>query len=139
MQTRTIKLLLVTIFSVFALCSYGQCEAKIKAFYVEYMQNAENNEDDNVKLLKAHMSPELIAKLKEVTQKYDADAIIHAQDVCEYGIQSLSVLPKNDDWYLVKYRWSPQSEYTCITVRATDKDGELTILDILPPDFIVEI
>ncbi len=136
MKTRISRLLLVTVFSLFSLCSYGQCEAKIKAFYVAYMQNAENNEADNVKLLKAHMSPELIAKLKELTQKYDADAIIHAQDVCAYGVRSLIVIPQTEDWYLVKYKWSPEDDYTCIPVRATDKNGKLAILDILPTDSV---
>lgn len=99
------------------------------------MKNAESDENANVELLKSHMSPELIAKLAEYTKQYDADAVIHAQDVSKYGIESLIVLPMGkDDMYLVKYKWSPGSNYTSIPVRATDTDGKFTILDISPED-----
>lgn len=120
---------------MFSLCtfySYGQCEAKIKEFYVQYMRNAENNEESNVELLKAHASPELIEKLNVYTQKYDVDAVIHAQDVCQYGIKSLIVCPIRDDWYLVKYKWSPETDPIKIPVRAVVTDGKLLILDISP-------
>lgn len=39
------------------------------------------------------MSPELTAKVAEYSEQYDADAMIHAQDVSNYGIQSLIVQP----------------------------------------------
>lgn len=110
----------------------AQCETDIKAFYTAYMQNAERNENLNAALLKAHMSPELIAKLKDYTLQYDADAVIHAQDVCDYAIRSLTVVPMKEDWYMVKYRWDDQSDYTNIPVKATKTDGQFTILDISP-------
>lgn len=97
------------------------------------MQNSENNEEANVALMKNHMSPELIAKLAGYTSQYDADAVIHAQDVSKYGMESLTVLPLGkDDGYMVKYKWAPQSGYTFILVRATDVDDKLTFLDIYP-------
>lgn len=113
--------------------SYGQCEEKIKEFYVTYMRNSERNESANVELMKNHMSPELIDKLAEYTAEYDADAVIHAQDVSKYGIESLIVLPLGkDDVYLVKYKWDTESNYTFIPVRATITDGKLIFLDIFP-------
>ncbi|MCM1067658.1 MAG: YbjP/YqhG family protein [Muribaculaceae bacterium] len=116
-----------------ALFSYGQCEEQIKDFYVAYMQNSEKDESANVELMKKHMSAELIAKLAGYTAQYDADAVIHAQDVSGYAIQSLSVYPlKNDDEYLVRYKWAPESDYTFITVRAILSDGKLKFLDIYP-------
>ncbi len=82
-----LKMLFVSVLSMSALFSYGQCEEKIKEFYVTYMQNLEKDEDANVKLMKNHMSPELIKKLAGYTTKYDADAVIHAQDVSKYGME----------------------------------------------------
>lgn len=121
---------------IFALCglySFAQCDAKVRDFYVAYMQNMEKNEDANAELMKEHMSPELMAQLAEYTQQYGADAVIHAQDVCEHCIQSLIVLNMGkEDWYLVKYKWSPESEYTFFPVQAIDIDGQFIILDISP-------
>lgn len=103
------------------------------------MQNAERcNDQENIKLLNTCMSQELIAKLEAYTRKYDVDAIVHAQDVSAYGIRSLIVVALKENRYLVKYKWNPQSEYTCIPVNATDVDGEFTILDIAPIDKDVE-
>lgn len=139
MQNRIFKVLLTTVFLLFSFCGYGQCEAKIKDFYVAYMQNAEGcNDQENIKLLNTCMSQELIAKLEAYTRKYDVDAIVHAQDVSAYGIRSLIVVALKENRYLVKYKWNPQSEYTCIPVKATDVDGKFTILDIAPIDIDVE-
>lgn len=132
MQNRILRILSVALFSLWAMSGYGQCEAKIKDFYIAYMQNAERNEAANVGLLKAHMSPELIAKLNEYAQQSDADAVIHAQDVCDYAMQSLVVEPMKEDWYMVKYKWSPQDDYTCIPVKAIDTDGKFIIHEISP-------
>lgn len=127
------RLLSAVIFSLCSLCSHGQCETEIRDFYVTYMHNAESDPDANVALMSAHMSPELIARLDEYTRQYDADAVIHAQDVCSYAVSSLLVLPlETHDWYMVKYRWSPESRQTCIPVKAICSSGRLTILDIDP-------
>lgn len=129
---RVFRTLLIGMFLLCTFYSYGQCEAKIKEFYAQYMRNAENNEEDNVELLKAYTSTELIEKLRGYTQKYDVDAVLHAQDVCQYGIKSLKVRPLKNDWYLVKYKWSPETEPIKIPLRAVDTDGKLLILDISP-------
>lgn len=81
MKNNLLKVVVVAVFSMCTLFSYGQCEGKIIDFYVAYMQNSENNEGANVELMKKHMSPELIAKLAEYSAQYGADAVIHAQDV----------------------------------------------------------
>lgn len=133
MHNNILKTLIVTILSIGAMNSYGQCEEKIREFYVTYMHNSERNESANVELMKNHMSPELIDKLAEYTAEYDADAVIHAQDVSKYGIESLIVLPLGkDDGYLVKYKWDTESKYTFIPVRAIVTDGKLLFLDIFP-------
>ncbi len=133
MTNKLLKMLLVSVLSMSALFSYGQCKEKIKDFYVAYMQNVENNEGANVELMKNHMSPELIAKLADYTTQYDADAVIHAQDVSQYGIRSLTVLPlESDDTYMVKYKWSPDSDDTFIVVKAVVTNEKLSFLDIFP-------
>ncbi len=133
MKNFMLKMLFVSVLSMSALFSYGQCEEKIKEFYVTYMQNLEKDEDANVKLMKNHMSPELIKKLAGYTTKYDADAVIHAQDVSKYGMESLVVEPLgSEDGYMVKYKWSPESDYTWIVVQAVDIDGKLQFKDIFP-------
>lgn len=134
MRNNLLKILLVSVFLMNALFSYGQSEEKIRDFYVSYMQNTENNEGANVELMKNHMSPELIAKLADYASQYDADAVIHAQDVSKYGMESLVVIPieGTGDGYLVKYKWAPESNYTFIPVRAIVTDDKLTFLDIFP-------
>ncbi len=119
-------------FSLCALYSHGQCETEVKEFYIAYMQNSETDPEANDALKKASMSPELIAQLERRSQEVGADAVIHAQDVCQYGIHSLTVDHTKDDWYSVKYKWSPDSEYIIIPVKADVIDGRFTILDILP-------
>ena len=133
MANKIFRLLVVTVFAFFSADAFGQCEALIKDFYIAYMQNAEKCDSSNIELMKNHMSPELIAKVAEYTAKYDADAMIHAQDVSKYGIESLKVQPLgSEDGYMVKYKWSPESEYTWIVVQAVDIDGKLQFKDIFP-------
>lgn len=139
MANKIFRLPIVAAISMFALNTYAQCETQIKDFYVTYMQNLENNEEANADLMKNHMSPELIAKVAEYTAKYDADAMIHAQDVSKYGMESLTVQPLgSEDGYMVKYKWSPESEYTWIVVQAVDNDGKLQFKDIFPVGTEVE-
>ena len=134
MKNNLLRFLLVAVISVNALISFGQCEEKIRDFYVSYMKNMGNKGNANEALMKNHMSPELIAKIASYTAQYDADAVIHAQDVSAYGMESLYVIPLDgtDDGYMVKYKWSPESNETFIVVRATVDDGKLKILDIFP-------
>lgn len=96
------------------------------------MQNAEKNDSANVELMEKHMSPELIAKLMDYTAQYDADAVIHAQDVSNYSLESLIVIPieGTDDGYMVKYKWAPDSNYVIIVLRANITNDKLNILDI---------
>ena len=133
MANKVFRLLVVAVFAFFSAEAFGQCEALIKDFYIAYMQNAEKNDSSNVELMKKHMSPELIAKVAEYTAQYDADAMIHAQDVSKYGMESLVVEPLgSEDGYMVKYKWSPESDFTWIVVQAVDIDGKLQFKNIFP-------
>ena len=133
MNISTIRSIVFLCTLLVSLNSFGSCEEAIKEFYVAYMQNAEcGNDDANIKLKEAHMSPEVIDLIDKYTQQYDADALIHAQDVSKHGIETLTVIPLKDDWYLVKYYWDADSKVTMIPIQACDCDSGLQILDILP-------
>lgn len=126
--TRTI---MVTCFSLTAISSFASCEKAIKDFYIAYMQNAEKMmNESNIALKQAYMSTQLIDKIETETEKTDADAVIMAQDVSQYGIKSLTVEPLKADWYLVRYKFSADSKEIEISVKACDCDGEFKIVDI---------
>lgn len=131
--TKAMRFALIICFSLLSIDAFAQCEEAIKNFYVTYMQNVEKCDDKANELLKqAHMSPELIATLAEYTEQYDADAIIHAQDVNKYAIESLNIVPMPDNCYLVKYKWSPDARETLFPIQAVCEDGKLKILNIFP-------
>ncbi|MDE6311740.1 MAG: hypothetical protein K2L96_08010 [Muribaculaceae bacterium] len=140
MKTNLFRIIMVSVLSMSAMFSYGQCEGKIRDFYLAYMRNVETDPEANAELMGCHMSPELIAKLADYTAQYDADAVIHAQDVSKYGMESLIVVPieGTDDGYLVKYKWDPESGYAFIPVRAILAEGKLKFLDIFPQGTDVE-
>lgn len=122
---------MVACFSLASICSFASCEKSIKGFYIAYMQNAEKMMDEpNIALKQAYMSPQLIDKIAQETERTDADAVLMAQDVSQYGIKSLTVEPLNADWYLVKYRFSADSDEIVIPVKACECDGRFKILDI---------
>lgn len=128
-----IRNFMIACFSTVSLNAFCQCEEALKDFYVTYMNNVANCDDTgNEKLKEAHMSPELIARISEYTIRYGADAVIHSQDVCRYAIESLTVLPMQDNGYLVKYKWNADAEPTFFPVHAVCDEGKLRILDIFP-------
>ncbi len=135
MRGSLLRALFVAVLLMAALCSYAQCEKEIKDFYVAYMLNIEDDDEANQKLMQDHMSAQLIARLADYSAQYDADAVIHAQDVSKHGIESLVVLPlSRENQYEVKYQWDAESEYTVIIVNAIFADGKLLIQDIYPMD-----
>ncbi|MDE5568462.1 MAG: hypothetical protein K2J12_08460 [Muribaculaceae bacterium] len=72
-------------------------------------------------------------KLREGIEEPDGDYIIRAQDVCEFGIKSLTVTPlPENDWYMVRYRWNANSDPIEIPLKAIVKDNKLKILYITP-------
>mgnify|MGYP001026137473 FL=1 len=122
----------VLILSIFCLSSFATCEQQIREFYVAYMRNLEHNPAQNDSLCNACMTPALILQLREETRRSGADAIIRAQDVCEYGIRSLSVSPLTDGWYMVRYKWNRDSDYIEIPLKAANCESGLKILHITP-------
>lgn len=129
-------LISLCLFIVSSQLSFGSCENLIKDFYVQYMTNSENNWDANAALCDSVLAPGVIDKLQEGIEEPDADYIIRAQDVCEFGIKSLTVLPLPEkDWYMVRYRWDADSTPIEIPLKAVVKDNQLKILYITPLGF----
>lgn len=125
--------ILSCLFLVGSQLAYASCENMIKNFYVQYMTNSENNWKANETLCDSILAPDVIEKLQEGIEEPDADYIIRAQDVCEYGIKSLTVEPLSEkDWYMVRYKWDAESEYIEIPLKAVVSDGKLKILYITP-------
>lgn len=130
---------MIVCFSFISVNSFGSCEKANRDFYVAYMQNAENNPEANIALKQACMSPELIVKIEQVTERTDADAVIMAQDVSKHGIQSLTVEPLKDNWYMVKYKFNTNSDYIEIEVQACNCDSDFRISDISYPGADTEV
>ena len=113
--------------------SSGSCEKLIKDFYVQYMTNSERNWEANAALCDSVLAPTVMDKLREGIEEPDGDYIIRAQDVCEFGIKSLTISPLPEkDWYMVRYRWNANSDPIEIPLKAIVKDNKLKILYITP-------
>ena len=128
------RILSVIILSGLSLCSYGQCEQRIKDFYVRYMQELEKPEKSAVldSLCYAVIAPEMWSRFGEYAEKTGCDPMTRAQDVSQYGMDSLSVSSLGDGWYMVRYKWSEGSDYTEIPLKASCNDGEFRITYITP-------
>lgn len=95
------------------------------------MQNSEKMDDEaNVSLKQVYMTPTLIDKIAKETEQSDADAVLMAQDVSQYGMNSLTVESLKEEWYSVKYKFSAGSKVTTIYIKACDCDGDFKIVDI---------
>lgn len=114
------------------LSSSNNCANEVKNFYIQYMDNMDHGQD-NDSICAAHMAPDVITHLYEGIDFIDIDYIIRAQDVCRHGIQSLSVKELNNDWFMVSYKWSPDSDTIEIPLKAIcGADDTLQILYITP-------
>ncbi|MDE6803797.1 MAG: hypothetical protein K2J29_04105 [Muribaculaceae bacterium] len=96
------------------------------------MQNAGRNPELNEALCEAHITSELRVQLGNYIAATDVDPVLRAQDVCDYGIESLSVTDLSDDWYMVRYKWDSNSEYIEIPLKASEYDGTMKISYITP-------
>ena len=126
-------LISLCLFLVGSRLSYAGCEKMIKDFYVQYMTNSERDWKANAALCDSVLAPAVMDKLREGIEEPDADYIIRAQDVCEFAIRSLDVVPLPEkDWYMVRYQWSAESDPIDIPLKAVIKDNRLKILYITP-------
>ena len=129
-------LISLCLFIVGSQFSFGSCEKLIMDFYVRYMTNSEHNWDANAALCDSVLAPAVMDKLREGIEEPDTDYIIRAQDVCEFGIKTLTVSPLPEkDWYMVRYQWDAESAPIEIPLKAVVNDNQLKILYIIPLRF----
>lgn len=112
--------------------SYASCEDSIKDFYVSYMTNLERNESANDSICSLHLSEAAQLMVNDYIARTDIDPIIRAQDVSKYGIKSLVVDNLSDGWYMVKYKWDADSDYTKIPIKVCNCNTVFKIIYITP-------
>lgn len=114
---------------------YATCEKEIRDFYVTYMSTLNEGADRYVtdSILDTHITEGVREQLGEYVEKTDADPILRAQDVCDYGIQSLQVaaLPEKG-WYMVSYKWDKNGDYIKIPLKVCDCGHDFQIVYITP-------
>lgn len=112
----------------------GACPERIKTFYTTYLKNVLENDSQNAELCKNWMTKALIAKIERVGAATGADPVIRAQDANEDAIETLTVKPLGDDWYMVTYLWKKgdASTITEIPLKTQQVDGVCKITYITP-------
>lgn len=137
MQKR-MYLAVLLLFSLFALRTQAQHAARaeqIRLFYDRYMVYFEEwNNNKLFDLQSKFLTPEMLEKKGRLANATDSDPILRAQDVSEYGRQSLTCQHLEGDWYEVTYRWDAQDTTAIhIPVRVEeDEKGQVRINYITP-------
>lgn len=104
---RIIIPLLLTFLSLSEMQAQTKTQAgQIKEFYACYMKAVETcNLKEETELLQDFLTPEMQEKKGRLVQVTDSDPLLRAQDVSEYGRQSLACRHLEGSWYEVSYRW----------------------------------
>ncbi|WP_456077370.1 hypothetical protein [Hoylesella timonensis] len=108
---------------------------QIRLFYDRYMVYFEEwNNNKLFDLQSKFLTPEMLEKKGRLANATDSDPILRAQDVSEYGRQSLTCRHLEGDWYEVTYRWDAQDTTAIhIPVRVEeDEKGQVRINYITP-------
>lgn len=133
---RIIIPLLLTFLSLCEMQSQTRSQAEqIKDFYACYMKAIETcNQKEENKLLQDCLTPEMQEKKGRLVQVTGSDPLLRAQDVSEYGRQSLACRHLDGSWYEVSYRWDESDTVGIkIPVRIkTDARGKTRICYVTP-------
>ena len=108
---------------------------QIKLFYDRYMECIEEWDNNKLSdLQNKFLTPEMLEKKERLVTVTGSDPILRAQDVSEYGQQSLTCRHLEDDWYEVAYHWDVQDTTAIrIPVRVEeDEKGQVRINYIVP-------
>lgn len=136
MLTRIIIPLLLTFLSLCEMQAQTRSQAEqIKDFYACYMKAIETcNQKEENKLLQDFLTPEMQEKKGRLVQVTGSDPLLRAQDVSEYGRQSLACRHLDGSWYEVSYRWDESDTVGIkIPVRIkTDAKGKTRICYVTP-------
>ncbi|MGM9709760.1 MAG: hypothetical protein ACI3ZB_09205 [Prevotella sp.] len=92
------------------------------------------NQKEENKLLQDCLTPEMQEKKGRLVQVTGSDPLLRAQDVSEYGRQSLACRHLDGSWYEVSYRWDESDTVGIkIPVRIkTDARGKTRICYVTP-------
>ena len=133
---RLIIPLLLTFLSLCEMQAQTRSQAEqIKDFYACYMKAIETcNQKEENKLLQDCLTPEMQEKKGRLVQVTGSDPLLRAQDVSEYGRQSLACRHLDGSWYEVSYRWDESDTVGIkIPVRIkTDAKGKTRICYVTP-------
>lgn len=133
---RIIIPLLLTFLSLCEMQAQTRSQAEqIKDFYACYMKAIETcNQKEENKLLQDFLTPEMQEKKGRLVQVTGSDPLLRAQDVSEYGRQSLACRHLDGSWYEVSYRWDESDTVGIkIPVRIkTDAKGKTRICYVTP-------
>lgn len=133
---RIIIPLLLTFLSLCEMQAQTRSQAEqIKDFYACYMKAIETcNQKEENKLLQDFLTPEMQEKKGRLVQVTGSDPLLRAQDVSDYGRQSLACRHLDGSWYEVSYRWDESDTVGIkIPVRIkTDAKGKTRICYVTP-------
>ena len=133
---RLIIPLLLTFLSLCEMQAQTRSQAEqIKDFYACYMKAIETcNQKEENRLLQDFLTPEMQEKKGRLVQVTGSDPLLRAQDVSEYGRQSLACRHLDGSWYEVSYRWDESDTVGIkIPVRIkTDAKGKTRICYVTP-------
>lgn len=128
-------LLLISLFALRTQAQHAARAEQIRLFYDRYMVYFEEwNNNKLFDLQSKFLTPEMLEKKGRLANATDSDPILRAQDVSEYGRQSLTCRHLEGDWYEVTYRWDAQDTTAIhIPVRVEeDEKGQVRINYITP-------
>lgn len=111
-------------------------EKYLQKSYQKYME-AINTDDRKTeeKFLKNLLTPEMNEKRARLTCVTDANPMIRAQDVTEYGIQSVRCKHLSGNWYEISYRSYPQDSTIYIPLRITTDSPEKIRISYVTPEW----
>lgn len=113
-----------------------QIEKYLQKSYQEYME-AINTDDRKAeeKFIKNLLTPEMNEKRARLTCATDANPVIRAQDVTEYGIKSVRCRHLSGNWYEMSYRSYPKDSAIYIPLRITTDSPEKIRISYVTPEW----
>lgn len=108
---------------------------QIKNFYTQYMKTVETGSyEQECELKRDFLTPEMQKKLERLAFATGMDPLLRAQDVSDYGRQSLRCRHLKGGWYEVSYQWA-ENDTTGIHIPIrikTDAKGKVRITYVTP-------
>lgn len=109
---------------------------QIRGFFAGYMKAVDNSDNGLCDtLLGEFLTPEMREKKGRLTAATDADPLLRAQDVSDYGRRTLQCRHLEGDWYEVSYRWGEEDTTgTYIPLKVTAGTGGKVRIAYVTPE-----